>query len=78
MEHNYEEKEIISEVKENFEIDDETIEKVLNDKKYQVAPYIDLSGLGVGEHEVEIKINNTNPLVTYVVSSKVKIKISET
>ena len=54
------------------------IEKVLNDKKYQVAPYIDLSGLGVGEHEVEIKINNTNPLVTYVVSSKVKIKISET
>lgn len=33
MEHNYEEKEIISEVKENFEIDDETIEKVLNDFK---------------------------------------------
>ena len=31
----------------------------------------------VGEHEVEVKINNTNPLVSYVVSSKIKIKITQ-
>ena len=43
----------------------------------KVDAYIDLSGLGVGEHEVEVKINNTNPLVSYVVSSKIKIKITQ-
>ena len=42
----------------------------------QIDAYVDLTGLGVGEHEVEIKIDNNNPLVSYVVSSKLKIKIS--
>ena len=42
----------------------------------EIAAYVDLTGLGVGEHEVEIKIDNNNPLVSYVVSSKLKIKIS--
>ena len=50
------------------------IEK-LNDE--DISAYVDLSGLGVGEHEVEIKIDNKNPLVNYVVSSKLKIKITE-
>lgn len=48
-----------------------------NIKLEDIAAYVDLSGLGVGEHEVEVKIDNKNPLVTYVVSSKLKIKISE-
>lgn len=38
---------------------------------------VDLSGLGVGEHEVEVKISNNDPLITYVVSSKLKIIISK-
>lgn len=33
MENNYEESEIIAEIKENFEVDDETIESILDDFK---------------------------------------------
>lgn len=43
----------------------------------QINAYIDLSGFGAGDHEVEVKIENNNPLVTYVVSSTVRIRISE-
>ena len=43
----------------------------------KLVAYIDLAGLGVGEHEVEVKIESNNPLVSYVVSSKLKIKITE-
>ena len=42
----------------------------------KVNAYVDLNGLGAGEHEVEVKIDNNNPLVTYVVSSTVKVRIS--
>ena len=42
-----------------------------------IKAYIDLAGLGIGEHEVEVKINNDNPLVSYVVSSTVRIRIFE-
>ena len=42
----------------------------------QINAYVDLSGLGVGEHEVEIHIDNNNPLVTYVVSSTLKVTIT--
>ena len=41
-----------------------------------INAYVDLTGLGVGDHEVEVKIDNSNPLVTYVVSSKIKVRIS--
>ena len=41
-----------------------------------INAYVDLSGLGVGDHEVEVKIDNTNPLVTYAVSSTIKVRIS--
>ena len=41
-----------------------------------INAYVDLTGLGVGDHEVEVKIDNNNPLVTYVVSSKIKVRIS--
>ncbi len=43
----------------------------------EVYAYIDLAGYGVGDHEVEVKINNTNPLLSYVVSSTVQIRIAE-
>ena len=54
------------------------IEKINNgDDENKVSAYIDLAGLGIGEHEVEVKINNSNPLVSYVVSNKIKIKITQ-
>ena len=58
------------------------VESVINkinngEDENKVDAYIDISGLGVGEHEVEVKINNTNPLISYVVSSKIKIKITQ-
>lgn len=61
MEHNYEEKEIIAEVKENFEIDDETIEKVLNDFKK----------LGIKEDEF------LRDLTSFVVWKKVSLAINK-
>ena len=43
----------------------------------EINAYIDLSGFGVGENEVEVKIENNNPLITYVVSTTVRIRITE-
>lgn len=43
----------------------------------EINAYIDLSGFGVGDHEVEVKIENNNPLITYVVSTTVRIRITE-
>lgn len=40
-----------------------------------VNAYVDLDGLGVGEHDVEVKIDNKNPLLKYVVSGSIKINI---
>lgn len=42
-----------------------------------IKAYVDLSGLGEGTHEVEVKIDNNNPLVTYIVSSTISIKITK-
>lgn len=42
-----------------------------------IKGYVDLTGLGEGSHEVEVKIENDNPLVSYVVTSKVKINIKK-
>ena len=41
-----------------------------------ISAYVDLTGLGVGDHEVEVKIDNNNPLITYVVSSAITVRIS--
>ena len=49
----------------------------LEQKENKVNAYVDLTGLGVGEHEVEVKIDNNNPLLSFIVGSKLKIKISE-
>lgn len=40
-----------------------------------INAYVDLAGVEKGEREVEIKIDNNNPLVTYIVSSKIRISI---
>lgn len=43
-----------------------------------INAYIDLSGYTAGDYEVEVKIENNNPLLTYVVSTTVQIRITET
>lgn len=48
-----------------------------NIKEEDINAYVDLTGLSVGDHEVEIKIENTNPLVEYIVSQKIVVRISE-
>jgi len=54
------------------------VSSVLDDiEASDINAYVDLTGLGVGDHEVEVKIDNTNPLVTYVVSSTVKVRITK-
>ena len=43
-----------------------------------IKAYIDLSGLGVGEHEVDVKVEGTDTKLTYATRvKKVKIKISK-
>lgn len=43
-----------------------------------VTAYLDLSGLGVGEHEVEVKVEGSDLRVNYIAKTKkVKIKIVE-
>lgn len=42
-----------------------------------IRPYVDLSGLGEGTHEVEVKIDNTDPLINYVVTSTITVKITK-
>lgn len=42
-----------------------------------IKAYVDLSGLGEGTHEVPVKIDNNNPLVNYVVTNTITIKITK-
>lgn len=42
-----------------------------------INAYVDLSGLGEGVHEVAVKVDNNNPLVNYVVTNTVTIKITK-
>ncbi len=42
-----------------------------------IKAYVDLSGLGEGTHEVPVKIENNNPLVNFVVSRTLQIKITK-
>lgn len=50
------------------------IENITEDK---IRAYLDLNNLGVGEHEVEVKIENTNPLLNFVVSGPIKVNITK-
>ena len=42
-----------------------------------ISAYTDLSGYGVGDYEVDVKIESDDPRVNYVVTTKVKISISQ-
>jgi len=42
-----------------------------------IKAYVDLSGLGEGTHEVAVKVDNNNPLINYVVTSTITIKITK-
>ena len=42
-----------------------------------IKAYIDLEGLEAGDHEVEVHIDNNNPLISYVVSNTLRIRITE-
>ena len=42
-----------------------------------INAYVDLTGMGVGDHDVEVKIESNNPLVTYMVSSTITVRISK-
>ncbi len=42
-----------------------------------ISAYVDLSGYGVGDYEVDLQIESDDPRVIYVVTSKVPIKIVE-
>lgn len=41
-----------------------------------INAYIDLENYGVGEYDVQVKIDNDDPKLNYVVSSTVKVKIT--
>ncbi len=41
-----------------------------------ITAYVDLTGLDKGDHEVKVQIENNNPLITYVVSTTITVKIS--
>lgn len=42
-----------------------------------IKAYVNLSGLGEGTHEVPVKIDNSNPLINYVVTSTITVKITK-
>lgn len=53
------------------------VESVINEiTEDNITAYIDLTGYTVGDHEVDLRIESDDPRITYVVSSKVKIKIT--
>ncbi len=54
------------------------VESVINEiTEESLMAYVDLAGYTVGTHEVDLKIEGDDPRVTYVVSSKIKIEITE-
>lgn len=42
-----------------------------------IKAYVNLSGKGEGSHEVEVKIDNNNPLISYVVTSAITVNITK-
>lgn len=54
------------------------VEEVINNiTEENISAYVDLAGYSVGDYEVDLKIDSDDPRVTFVVTSKVKIKIGE-
>jgi len=42
-----------------------------------IKAYVDLSGLGEGVHDVDVKVDNNNPLINYVVTNTIKVNITK-
>lgn len=42
-----------------------------------IKAYVDLSGLTEGTHQVEVKIDNNNPMIKYVVTSNITVSITK-
>ena len=42
-----------------------------------ISAYIDLTDYTEGTHDIDVKIENTDPRVTYVVSSKINVVITK-
>lgn len=42
-----------------------------------IKAYVDLSGLTEGTHQVEVKIDNNNPLIKYVVTNNITVSITK-
>ena len=60
----------------NISVQVKGVSSVINDiTAKDISAYVDLEGLTAGEHEVEVKIENNNPMVNYVVSGTVTINI---
>ena len=61
---------------QNISVQVKGVSSVINNiTAKDISAYVDLEGLTAGEHEVEVKIENNNPMVNYVVSGTVKINI---
>jgi len=50
------------------------IEKITSNN---IKAFVDLAGLAEGTHTVPIKVDNNNPLISYVVTSNITIKITK-
>ena len=42
-----------------------------------INAYVDLAGLGEGTHEVQVKIDNNNPLIKFVVTKTIQVRITK-
>ncbi len=53
------------------------VQSVIDDvSENNINAYIDLEGYSVGEYDVDVKIDNNDPKLNYVVQSTVKVRIS--
>ncbi len=42
-----------------------------------IRAYVDLAGLGEGVHDIKVKVDNNNPLVSYEVTNTIQVKITK-
>lgn len=62
----------------NIDVQVKGVESVINSiTEENISAYVDLAGFTVGTHEVDLKIESDDPRVNYIVSSKVKLEITE-
>ena len=63
--------------KENIQIQVKGVQSVIDSiKPEDISAYIDLSKYSAGDTEVEVKVDNKDPRLSFVVNSSIKIKIS--